>query len=140
VKSKPVGFLSLLACLVSICVPGFAHHGSAVSYTIDLNKLITMKGTVTSFEWANPHVYLMYDVKDEKGNVVHWGAETHAPSVLSDEDGWTRNTFKPGDEITITVFPSRVGAPRGLIAKIVLNDKVLIDDAKVRIRTPDAKN
>ena len=139
-KSKPVGFFSLLACLVSICVPVFAHHGSAVSYTIDLNKLITMKGTVTSFEWANPHVYLMYDVKDEKGNVVHWGAETHAPSVLSDEDGWTRNTFKPGDEITITVFPSRVGAPRGLIAKIVLNDKVLIDDAKVRIRTPDAKN
>jgi hypothetical protein len=140
VKSRPVGFFSLLACLMTICVPVFAHHGSAVSYTIDLNKLITMKGTVTSFEWANPHVYLMYDVKDEKGNVVHWGAETHAPSVLSDEDSWTRNTFKPGDEITITVFPSRVGAPRGLIAKIVLNDKVLIDDAKVRIRTPDAKN
>jgi hypothetical protein len=123
-----------------ICGPVFAHHGSAVSYTIDLNKLVTMKGTVTSFEWANPHVYLMYDVKDEKGNVVHWGAETHAPSVLSDEDGWTRNTFKPGDEITITVFPSRVGAPRGLIAKIVLNDKILIDDAKVRIRTPNATN
>ena len=139
-KSKSIGMFSLLACFVMICGPVFAHHGSAVSYTIDLNKLITMKGTVTSFEWANPHVYLMYDVKDEKGNVVHWGAETHAPSVLSDEDGWTRNTFKPGDEITITVFPSRVGAPRGLIAKIVLNDKILIDDAKVRIRTPNATN
>ena len=139
-KSKLVGIFSLLACFATMCGPVFAHHGSAVSYTIDLNKLITMKGTVTSFEWANPHVYLMYDVKDEKGNVAHWGAETHAPSVLSDEDGWTRSTFKPGDEITITVFPSRVGAPRGLIAKIVLNDKVLIDDAKVRIRTPDAKN
>ena len=99
-----------------------------------------MKGTVTSFEWANPHVFVMYDVKDDKGNIVHWGAETHAPSVLSDEDGWTRNTLKPGDEIIITVFPSRFGAARGLVAKIVLNDKVLIDDATVRIRTPNAKN
>jgi hypothetical protein len=138
VKSKSVGFCSLLVCYVMMCAPAFAHHGSAVSYTIDVNKLITMKGTVTSFEWANPHVYIMYDVKDEKGNIVHWGAETHAPSVLSDEDNWTRNTFKPGDEITITVFPSRIGAPRGLVAKIVLNDKVLIDDAKVRIRNPNA--
>ena len=139
-KRKLTGFLGSLAFLVMVCVPASAHHGSAVSYTIEMSKLTTMKGTVTSFEWAKPHVFLMYDVKDDKGNVVHWGAETHAPSVLSDEDGWTRNTFKPGDEITITVFPSRVGAPRGLIAKIVLNDKVLIDDAKVRIRTPNAIN
>lgn len=139
-KSKITGFLILFSCLVIASGPAFAHHGSAVSYTIDLSKLTTMKGTVTSFEWANPHVFIMYDVKDEKGNVVHWGAETHAPSVLSDEDGWTRNTFKPGDEITITVFPSRIGAPRGLVAKIVLNDKVLIDDANVRIRTPNARN
>jgi hypothetical protein len=140
VKKKLTGFLGFLAFLVMVCVPASAHHGSAVSYTIDLSKLITMKGTVTSFEWANPHVFLMYDVKDDKGNIVHWGAETHAPSVLADEDSWTRNTFKPGDEITITVFPSRVGAPRGLIAKIVLNGKILIDDAQVRIRTPYSKN
>ena len=123
--------------LVSICVPLSAHHGSAVSYIMDLKQLVTMKGTVTSFEWQNPHVFILYDVKDDKGNVVHWGAETHAPAVLTDHDGWTMNTFKPGDEITITVFPSKTGSPRGLLAKIVLNDKVLLDDGATRIRNPN---
>ena len=72
----------------------FAHHGSVVSY--DTNKLVTVEGTVTEFRWRNPHVYVMYDVKDAEGNVVNWGAETHSPIVCENQDGWTKSTLKPG--------------------------------------------
>jgi hypothetical protein len=90
--------------------------------------MVTMEGTVTEFQWRNPHVYILYDVKDDKGNVVNWGAETHSPVVCENDDGWTKNTLKPGDRVTISVFPSNVGSSRGLLAKIVLNGKVIIDD------------
>ena len=103
-----------------------AHHGSAVSY--DLTKLVTTDATVTEFQWRNPHVYILYDVTDDKGNVTNWGAETHSPIVCRDEDGWSKSTLKPGDHITISVFPATIGASRGLLAKIVLNGKVIIDD------------
>jgi hypothetical protein len=104
----------------------FAHHGSGISY--DMTKMVTMKGTVTEFQWKNPHVYILYDVKDDKGNITNWGAETHSPVVCEDQDGWSKSTLKPGDQVTMSVFPSKIGSTRGLLAKIVLNDKVIIDD------------
>jgi Family of unknown function (DUF6152) len=104
----------------------FAHHGSVVSY--DMKKIMTLEGTVTEFQWRNPHVYILYDVKDAQGKVVTWGAETHSPIVCENQDGWTKSTLKPGDKITISVYPSKIDTPRGLLAKIVLNGKVIIDD------------
>jgi hypothetical protein len=118
--------LRLAGALLAFSGLTFAHHGSGVSYV--LTKNLTMEGTVTEFQWRNPHVYVMYDVKDAQGNVVNWGAETHSPIVCENEDGWTKSTLKPGDKITISVYPSKIGTPRGLLAKIVLNGKVIIDD------------
>ena len=116
-----------LAVILMVCGPVLAHHGSGVSY--DLSKVTTMEGTVTEFQWRNPHVYVMYDVKDAQGSVVNWGAETHAPVVCENQDHWTKSTLKPGDKITIGIFPSKLGSPRGLLAKIVMADgTVLIDD------------
>jgi hypothetical protein len=112
---------ALVAGLVMVCGPLFAHHGSRVSY--DLDKAVTMKGTVVSIGWQNPHVFISYDVTDESGKVAHWGAEAaENPRMLTDR-GWTRDDLKPGDQITITVFPSKAGTPRGLLSKIVLNGK-----------------
>ena len=111
----------------------FAHHGSYISY--DITKMITTEGTVTEFQWRNPHVYVMYDVKDAQGKVVNWGAETHSPIVCENQDGWTKSTLKPGDKITISVFPAKIGTARGLLAKIVLDGKVIIDDTG---RRPEA--
>jgi Family of unknown function (DUF6152) len=122
--------LKLASCLlvvgiVTVCVPAFAHHGSRISY--DLTKPVTMKGTVSSFGWQNPHVFLGYDVKDDNGKVTNWGAEmAENPHQLAMR-GWDKDTLKPGEEITITVFPSKVGAPRGLLSKLVLNDKVIYE-------------
>jgi hypothetical protein len=83
-----------------------------------------MKGTVTAVGWQNPHVFISYDVKDDHGSVVQWGAEAaENPKMLTDR-GWTKDSVKPGDQVTITIFPSKAGTPRGLLSKLVLNDKV----------------
>ena len=121
------------ALLLAVCSPMFAHHGSGISY--DLSKQISVTGTVTEVSWTNPHVFVMFDVKDEKGNVLRWGAETHTPAQLK-EVGWTKDIVKPGDHVAITLFPSKVGASRGLLAKLVLNGKVIIDDGDSRNRNP----
>jgi len=127
-RLKLLAFSLLFTAILMVGGRALAHHGSGVSY--DLSKLVTMEGTVTEFQWRNPHVYVMYDVKDAQGNVVNWGAETHAPVVCENQDHWTKSTLKPGDKITIGVFPSKLGSPRGLLAKIVMTDdgKVIIDD------------
>jgi uncharacterized protein DUF6152 len=125
-RNKFCVYFGLGVALVTFSGVTFAHHGSQVSY--NLGKMVTMEGTVTEYQWRNPHVYILYDVKDDKGNVVTWGAETHSPIVCANEDGWTKSTLKPGDKITISVFPSNINSPRGLLAKIVFNGKVIIDD------------
>ena len=113
-----------------------AHHGSGASYNMGLNKLVTRTGTVAEYGWQNPHVFITFDVTDDKGNVMRWGAETHDPERLI-RLGWSKNTLKAGDEITVTMFPSKSGAPRGLLAKLVFNGKVLIDDGQSRNLHPD---
>src|SRR5579864_932322 len=91
----------LLMGLAMVGTPAFAHHGSRASY--DLNKPVTMKATVTSISWQNPHVFLSYDVKDDSGNVANWGAEMAETPHQLGLRGWTKDTLKPGDEITATV-------------------------------------
>lgn len=118
-KGTLVRFLMTVTSLLVLSASLFAHHGSRVSY--DLTKEVTMKGVVTEYQYQNPHIYLLYDVKDDNGNVVHWGVETNSPIVQA-RWGWDKHTLKPGDEITVTVWPSKVGAPRGYLAKLVTPD------------------
>ena len=125
-KNKEFYRFAFATLLMMFSTLAFAHHGSIISY--DMKKMMTMEGTVTEYQWRNPHVYIMYEVKDAQGKIVNWGAETHAPIVCENQDGWTKSTLKPGDKITIAVFPSKINTPRGLLAKIVLNGKTIIDD------------
>jgi hypothetical protein len=104
----------------------YAHHGTNISY--DHDKPTKLSGVVTEFVWQNPHVQLYFDVKDEKGNTAHWAGELNSPSVLRTQ-GWTRTHFKPGDQITITVFPSKVGTTVGVVDRsrpIISNGKELV--------------
>ena len=95
-----------------------AHHGGAVFQA----ESKTLKGTVTEFTWANPHVQIYFDVKDEKGNVVHWACETISPGKLVRGSGWKKTSLKAGDQITITLQQAKTGAPVGNLRKIVLAD------------------
>jgi uncharacterized protein DUF6152 len=114
-----VRFLLVFALAVGVLivsVPLFAHHGNAA---FDNGKRITMKGSVTQWFWANPHCFLQFDVKDDNGQVAHWVAETSNPPDMINT-GWTKQSLKPGDQITVTVVPVKNGRPVGRIAEVVL--------------------
>ena len=114
--------VALVASLL-ISAPLFAHHGTAISY--DQDKEITLKGTVTQFVWSNPHAHILFDIKDEKGETVHWAAEGSSPSNWA-RSGWTKSTLKAGDQITISMHPSKAGTNVGVVTKVVTADgKVL---------------
>jgi hypothetical protein len=114
----PVCLVSFLA-LALMCVPLLAHHGTGVAY--ETEKTVTVKGTVTEWIWANPHCGLLFDSTDENGNVVHWGAELGNPHQESGA-GFTKDTFKPGDKITVSGHPAKSGAPRMSGARFALED------------------
>jgi hypothetical protein len=112
-----LGVLLNALLTLTILTPLFAHHGSSVSY--DVAKRITFKATVTEFVWSNPHAQVYFDVKDESGKIVHWGGEMNSPAVLS-QSGWTRHSLQPGDQITISVAPSKAGTHIGLVGRVEL--------------------
>jgi hypothetical protein len=118
VKRKLLASFVFFASFLVICVSLFAHHGGS---EYDQKNLLTMKGTVTEFNWSNPHCQIFLDVTDDKGGVAHWGIETNSISVMT-RAGWNRKVIKAGDQVTITVAPSKKGTPIGLIRKLVLAD------------------
>jgi hypothetical protein len=91
-----------------------AHHGNA-SY--DMTKSVTVKGTVTDFQFVNPHVLIYMDVKDESGNIAKWAGELTSPNRLV-RLGWSKSTLKIGDEVTMSGAASKSGAPRMWATKI----------------------
>src|SRR5215212_9901387 len=95
-----------------------AHHATAV---FDLGKRLTLTGTVTEWFWANPHCLLRFDVKDDKGQVVHWVAETQAPPNMI-PFGWAKQSFGAGDQVTVTLEPVKNGQPLGRILQVVVAD------------------
>jgi hypothetical protein len=110
--------------VVAVMVAGFggaavAHHGGAI---YDTKNPVTVKGTITDFEWTNPHVQIYMDAKDEKGNVVHWAIETLSPGKLARGAGWTKDSLKTGDQVTITLNPAKAGTAVGGLKKVVFAD------------------
>ena len=108
-------------CALSIGVlippsPLSAHHGNAA---YDATKRITVKGTVIEWLWANPHSVILLEVTNDSGQVVHWAAETENPTTMS-HSGWSKTSFKPGDEVTVTMVPANNGKPIGRIVEVVL--------------------
>jgi len=122
-------FLKLFAAVVgvlAVCGPAFAHHGNAA---YDESKVVVLKGaTVTKFAWANPHSIIVFDVKDDKGNVAHWTSELGSPSALS-LIGWTKVSVQPGDTITVYIHQSKTGNPVGRIDHVVLADGTSLRDS-----------
>jgi hypothetical protein len=113
--------IALMGSVVALTMSLNAHHGTAVSY--DQSKAFSVKATVTDFKYANPHPSIYFDVKDEKGNVVHWSGEIAPNAAQLQQEGWGKKrseaALAAGTEVTITIAPSRAGTPVGLINKIV---------------------
>jgi hypothetical protein len=117
-KSKLIMVMALAVGLVLVSRAVLAHHGANL---YDTTKAVTLKGTVTKFEWGNPHNQIFFDVTDEKGNVAHWVASTEPPLVMV-ERGWTRKSLNAGDQVTIYIFAAKNGATVGNLQRIVLAD------------------
>jgi len=94
-----------------------AHHGASM---FDMKNLITTKGIVTSFEWINPHAMIFADAKDDKAGVQEWAIETRGGPNLLTKAGWTKDTLRPGDQVTFIGHPAKDGAYKMRLAKIVL--------------------
>lgn len=95
-KTKPALCVTALVLLASVRL--WAHHSFAAEF--DANKRVTLKGVVTSVDWRNPHIYVYLNVKDDHGTMTQWACELGPPNVLM-RQGWSRNTVKEGDEVTI---------------------------------------
>jgi len=95
-----------------------AHHGAA---SFDTSKELTLKGTVTEWLWANPHCFLKMDAKDETGTVRNWTIELGNPTDITPR-GFSRRTFKVGDEVTALLQPVKNGAPVGRLRTVTLAD------------------
>src|SRR5580698_7731697 len=89
-------------------LPLMAHHSFAAEY--DSRKTITVHGVVQKVAWMNPHAYVWVDVKDESGKAVTYAFESLSPNALM-RGGWTRNSLKPGDEVTVDAYLAKDGKP-----------------------------
>jgi Family of unknown function (DUF6152) len=110
------------AVLFGAATPVLAHH----SFTMfDMTKRLTLIGTVTSFEWTNPHAYIEIDVPNDKGAVKHWSIELGSPSILM-QSGWKFSSIKTGDKVTLIINPMKSGQAGGFLSTATLPDgKVL---------------
>ena len=116
-----------LAAAVGLVMPwvASAHHGGAA---FDNGKTTVLKGTVVEWIYANPHCLLKLDVKGEDGKVVQWIAEGQAPNVIF-PGGYRKDSFKVGDQVSITVEPVKNNQPMGRILQSVLADGKILGRA-----------
>ena len=118
-RIKPSAFHALAVLLpLLLSVPAFAHHGAA-SY--DISKMTTVKGTVTAVQWINPHVEVDMEVTSSTGKAEKYVVESVSPLGLS-RNGWTKDSVKPGDQITVTGNLSKNGGHILRLKKIVFAD------------------
>jgi hypothetical protein len=123
VNQKLLRVFVIVVALLAISLPAFAHHGVA---GYDLTKTITLHGTVTRFDWSNPHCVIHMDAKNPNGEVQNWTIELAAPSLLT-RMGWNKNVMKAGDDITADLHPAQNGAPVGISGTITFQLKIVVN-------------
>jgi len=117
VNKRNLGFITG-AVLALAAVPAGAHHSFAM---FDQARPLTLTGTVTQFQWTNPHSFIELDVLTKSGGTEHWSIELNSPNNLT-RQGWKRTSIKRGDKVTVTISPLRDGKKGGLFSRIVLAD------------------
>ncbi len=113
-----IAVCALVGALLSFSNAAFAHHGAATWGSTET----TMNGTVVDYRWMNPHVMLIWNTTGSDGKVVKWTGELASIESMMADDGWTKSTFKPGDELILTVRQSKTGTPTSVIDQIKRSD------------------
>ena len=113
------------AVVIALAVAGVslsAHHSFAV---FDMTSEKTITGTVSKFEWTNPHTFIFVDVPNDKGVIETWAIEGMSPNYLG-RRGWSKTSVKPGDKITMTVRPLKDGKAGGMFVRAMVDGKMLM--------------
>ena len=119
---------SLVAAALAVASFATAHH----SFTMfDMTKRITLAGTITSFEWTNPHAYIEIDVPGEDGESKHWSIELGSPSILM-ASGWKFSSLKKGDKPTLVINPLKSGQAGGFLYTVTLPDGRVLSNGPMR--------
>jgi Family of unknown function (DUF6152) len=103
-----VSTLAIAVGALCCSLPLLAHHSFAAEY--DSRKTITVHGIVQKVAWVNPHAYVWVDVKDDSGKVITYAFESLSPNALM-RGGWTKNSLKAGDEVTVDGYLAKDGKP-----------------------------
>lgn len=117
-KTRLLWIGSFAVFLMTVSLPAFAHHAW---HGYDMANLTTVKGTVTQFDWGNPHVWINLEVTGDKGNTEKWAAGGPSPSRMAGT-GWDKETLKPGDQITAVGHRIADGTYSLRLVKVVLSD------------------
>jgi hypothetical protein len=97
----------------------FAHHGGAAW---DMKTTLMLQGTVVEYRYVNPHVQIFFDVTDDKGQTARWSVESADPAMLQ-RQGWSHETVKKGDHVTIVGHPAKTGVKIMVLDKLILADR-----------------
>ena len=117
--------LALTFAALVVSTPLLAHHGEA---NYDTDKVVSVKGTVSGFEFINPHTLITVDVKNEKGEMEKWNCEARSPGMLVRVGGWDKNTLKIGDVITVFGYRAKNGTTVMRLQKLTLADGTVKDN------------
>jgi hypothetical protein len=117
----------VIGCVVSagVALGGVelsAHHSFAA---FDMSKEQTITGVVSRFDWTNPHTFIWVDVTNDKGVVETWAIEGMSPNYLG-RRGWSKNSVKPGEKITVSIRPLKEGKTGGMFIRAQIGDRVLM--------------
>lgn len=118
-------FIALTLAALLVSSPLLAHHGEA---NYDTDKVVSVKGTVSGFEFINPHTLITVDVKNDKGEMEKWNCEARSPGMLVRVGGWDKNTLKIGDVITVFGYRAKNGTTVMRLQKLTLADGTLKDN------------
>jgi hypothetical protein len=116
---------SLIAGIFVVTASVAAHHSNSA---YEVEKVLTLSGTVKAWKWSNPHTWLTLTVQNEKGEIVDWELEGRAPGVLG-RIGWDRTILKPGEKVTVHMSPAKDGSKVGIIARVTKADGTILGNS-----------
>ena len=122
-STRRLGLILAGAAALAAAAPAFAHHSFAM---FDMAKEQTITGTVTDFQWTNPHSFIWLDVAGSAGAAEQWGVEGMSPNFL-ERRGWSKNTLHKGDKVSVVIHPVKNGAHGGSFVRVTLPDGKVMD-------------